>query len=95
MIPSFSLWFPVFFGSIALKWCQHPHRLLYVILSFKLKLIILLQKTKKEKEKIRKRKKRIRKKDFLDGILFLYVVLSVFWFHCIEMVSTPSQAPFP
>ena len=76
-----------------------------MILSFKLKLNILLQKKggnqkKKKKKKARKKrnktkKKRKKKRDFLDGILFLYVVPSVFWFHCIEMVSTPSQAPFP
>ena len=150
MIPCFSLWFPVFFGSIALKWCQHPFRLLSMILSFKLKLIILLQKKKKKERKERKKKK-----DFLGGTLFLYVVPScflvpshwngvnsltgsfsmilsfklrtiiwlkkidgtlffyvvpcvflflfcflflvffIFLFHCIEIVSIPSQVPFP
>ena len=38
MIPSFSLWFPVFFGFIALKWCQILTGSFFMILSFKLKL---------------------------------------------------------
>ena len=71
MIPSFSLWFPVFFGSIALKWCQHFHRLLSMILSFKLKLFCY-------KKKKRKKERKEEEKDFLDGILFLYVVPSAF-----------------
>ena len=71
-----------------------------MILSFKLKLIILLHThthphTKGKERKEKKREKEKEKTKFLDGILLLFVVPSVFWFHHIEMVSTPSQAPFP
>ena len=30
----------------------------------------------------------------IDSTLFLYVVPCVFWFHCIEKASIPSQVPF-
>ena len=76
-----------------------------MILSFKLKLLILLHTHPHThphtphthtKGKGKKRKEKKKKIDFLDGILFLFVVPSVSWFHRIEiMVSTPSQAPFP
>ena len=73
-----------------------------MILSFKLKITILLQKNKnktkqnKTKTKKKERKEKKRKKICLDGIRFLYVVPNLFWFHrIIEMVSRPSQAPFP
>ena len=42
-----------------------------------------------------KKKERKKKEDFLDGTLFLYVILCVFWFRCIEIVSIPAQVPFP
>ena len=53
-----------------------------MILSFKLKLIILLPKKKEEE------------KDFLDGILFLYVVPSVFLVP-LHRNGVNTQAPFP
>ena len=31
-----------------------------------------------------------KKKIFLDGTLFFYVISCVFWFHCIEIVSIPA-----
>ena len=85
MVYSFFKWFPVFFVPSHWNGVNTLTGSFSMILSFELRMIIWLQTKKKTKQK----------NDFLDGTLFLYMVPCVFWFHCIKIVSVPSQVPFP